>query len=196
MVVRSVWVAIALHSGELLPGSVQHFAKTEHCLHPRVWGRVEERLGFEIILLDLTSFLKAFLQDLNQLTMLSFSQRPLGSLIIGDEFNVTHERRVLQILQTIWAEVLHYQRGNLNNSQFVLPVMALPRITRPELGITHDFQVQELDCLLLHAIIDLQMRVAHGLLIELNCHILVDEIELEDEQLSLQSQSRWKRLLV
>ena len=98
MVVGDFWVAIALYDGEHLPGSIQHFTKTEHCLHPRVWGRVEERLGLEVILLDLTSLTKAFLKDLNQLMMLSCSQRPLGSLIIGDEINVSHERSVLQIM--------------------------------------------------------------------------------------------------
>ena len=98
MVVRGVWVAIALYGGEQLPGSVQYFTNAKHCLHPRVWGRVEECLGLEIILLDLTSFSKAFLQDLNQLFVLSFIQRPLGSLIIGDEFNVMHEHRILQIM--------------------------------------------------------------------------------------------------
>ena len=103
------------------------------------------------------------------------------------ERNFTKALRQRTIPQTIWAEVLHYQRGNLNNSQFVLPVMTLSRITNIEPWITHDLQVQKLDCMLLHAIIDLQMRIAHGLLIELNCHLLVDEIELEDEQFPLQS---------
>ena len=98
MVVRDFWVAIALYGGEHLPGSVQYLTKPEHCLHPRVWGRVEERLGFEVILLDLTSLTKTLLKDLNQLMVLSCSQRPLGSFIIGDVINVSHERRVLQIM--------------------------------------------------------------------------------------------------